>query len=77
MAYDATQVIIKALERSNTRQELQVRQELQKVLSSPSFSVNGATGKIEFLKSGDRDGKSILVKVQPSGTGYDFVRLNP
>ncbi len=71
MAYDATQVIITALKQSNTRQEL------QKILSSPGFSVNGATGKIEFLKSGDRDGKSILVKVQPSGTGYDFVRLNP
>ena len=71
MAYDATQVIITALKRSNTRQEL------QKVLSSPAFSVNGATGTIKFLPSGDRDGKSILVKVQPSGTGYDFVRLNP
>jgi branched-chain amino acid transport system substrate-binding protein len=71
MAYDATQVIITGLKRSNTRQEL------QKVLSSPGFSVNGATGTIKFRPSGDRDGKSILVQVQSSGTGYDFVRLNP
>jgi branched-chain amino acid transport system substrate-binding protein len=74
MAYDATQVIITALKQSETRQEL------QKILSRPDFSVNGATGKIQFLHSGDRDGKSILVKVQPgteSGFGYDFVPLKP
>lgn len=74
MAYDATQVIVKGLKQSNTRDGL------QKVLSSRSFSANGATGTIQFLPSGDRNGKAFLVQVQPgnkSGTGYDFVPLNP
>ncbi|HEY9652308.1 MAG TPA: ABC transporter substrate-binding protein [Coleofasciculaceae cyanobacterium] len=76
MAYDATQVIFEALKRNDTRQGI------QKVLSSRGFSVNGATGKIEFLKSGDRKGKSILVKIQPKTESkanyqYEFVPLNP
>jgi branched-chain amino acid transport system substrate-binding protein len=73
-AYDATQVIIASLKRGNTH-----RDELQKALSSPGFSVNGATGTIQFLPSGDRNGAAILVKVQPSyqsTTGYDFVILS-
>ncbi|QSJ17092.1 amino acid ABC transporter substrate-binding protein [Nostoc sp. UHCC 0702] len=72
-AYDATMAIAKGLQQSKNRDEL------QQVLHSPSFSVYGATGKIEFLPSGDRNGKAILVKVQPSNkssTGYDFVPLN-
>ncbi|MFN6468537.1 MAG: ABC transporter substrate-binding protein [Nostoc sp. SerVER01] len=72
-AYDATMAIAKGLQQSKNRDEL------QNVLHSPSFSVYGATGKIEFLPSGDRNGTAILVKVQPSSkssTGYDFVPLN-
>jgi branched-chain amino acid transport system substrate-binding protein len=71
-AYDATIAIAIALEQGSTRDEL------QKVLHTSGFSVNGATGKIEFLPSGDRSGTAILVKVQPSSksaTGYDFVPL--
>ncbi|GET43553.1 ABC transporter substrate-binding protein [Microseira wollei] len=69
LAYDATQAIIAGLKQDNTRQGL------QKTLSSSEFSANGATGKIQFLPSGDRNDSSILVKIQPgqsSGTGYDF-----
>lgn len=69
-AYDATIAIAKGLQQGNSREEL------QKVLHSPSFSVNGATGKIAFQPSGDIKGTAILVKVQPksnSPTGYDFV----
>ncbi|MFB2983603.1 ABC transporter substrate-binding protein [Microseira sp. BLCC-F43] len=69
LAYDATQAIIAGLKQDNTRQGL------QKTLSSSEFSANGATGKIQFLPSGDRNASSILVKIQPgqsSGTGYDF-----
>ncbi|OUL36401.1 ABC transporter substrate-binding protein [Nostoc sp. T09] len=71
-AYDATIAIAKGLQQANTRDDL------QKVLHSSSFSANGATGKIQFLPSGDRSGTAILVKVQPSSksaTGYDFVPL--
>jgi branched-chain amino acid transport system substrate-binding protein len=74
-AYDATQAIITSLKQGNTG-----RDGLQKGLSSPGFSANGATGTIQFLPSGDRNGAAILVKVQPgtqSGTGYDFVPLRP
>ncbi|HEY9666243.1 MAG TPA: ABC transporter substrate-binding protein [Coleofasciculaceae cyanobacterium] len=74
-AYDATQAIITALKQGNTS-----RDALQKALSSPGFSVNGATGTIQFRPSGDRNGTPMLLKVQPgnqSGTGYDFVLLRP
>jgi len=82
-AYDATQAIITGLKSGNTS-----RDGLQKALSSPGFSANGATGTIKFLPSGDslrdsfasRNGAAILVKVQPSsqsGTGYDFLPLRP
>jgi branched-chain amino acid transport system substrate-binding protein len=72
MGYDATQVIITGLKRANTRQEL------QKVLSNPNFSLSGATGKIEFLPSGDRNSQAYLLKVQPYSQGYKFVPLfNP
>jgi branched-chain amino acid transport system substrate-binding protein len=69
MAYDATQVIISGLKQTNSREGL------QSALSGSNFSADGATGKIQFLPSGDRNGAAILVKVQPgdsSGTGYDF-----
>ncbi|MBD2353417.1 ABC transporter substrate-binding protein [Tolypothrix sp. FACHB-123] len=69
-AYDATIAIAKGLQQASTRDGL------QQVLHSSSFTANGATGKIQFLPSGDRSGTAILVKVQPSSksaTGYDFV----
>lgn len=72
LAYDATQAIIAGLKQDNTRQGL------RKALSSSDFSANGAMGKIQFLPSGERNGSSILVKIQPgesSGTGYDFAPL--
>jgi branched-chain amino acid transport system substrate-binding protein len=69
IAYDALQIIIAGLKQGSTRDGL------QKALSNPDFSVSGATGKIQFLPSGDRKGGVFLVKVEPgkiSGTGYDF-----
>ena len=71
-AYDATMAIAKGLQQGYTREAL------QKVLHSPDFFVNGATGKIEFQESGDIKGKAILVKVQPSKNStadYDFFPL--
>ncbi len=70
-SYDATVAIINGLQQSKTREEL------QKSLRSPNFSVIGTTGKIQFLQSGDRHIKNniILVQIQPSSTsttGYEF-----
>ncbi|MDZ7992437.1 MAG: ABC transporter substrate-binding protein [Nostoc sp. EfeVER01] len=75
-AYDATLAIIAGLQRTNTNR----RDELQKALHSPSFSVDGATGKIQFSESGDRkDNPIFLVKVQqiPGTDKYEFVRIQP
>jgi len=72
--YDATLAIIAGLKQTNRRDEL------QKVLHSSSFSVDGATGKIQFLPSGDRTNNSIfLVKVQqkPGTEEYEFVPIRP
>ncbi|MEH1773808.1 caspase, EACC1-associated type [Nostoc sp.] len=73
-AYDATLAIIAGLQRTNRRDEL------QKVLHSLSFSVDGATGKIQFLPSGDRKDNTIfLVKIQqiPGTDKYQFVPIQP
>ncbi|MBL1177978.1 ABC transporter substrate-binding protein [Pantanalinema sp. GBBB05] len=75
MAYDATQTVIAGLQQSQTREQL------QKVLSQPGFSVQGATGEITFLPSGERKhtpGLGILVRVEPdpqSPSGYNFLPL--
>jgi branched-chain amino acid transport system substrate-binding protein len=74
MAYDATKSIAVGLN-SGFR-----RDQLQRALAGPNFSIQGATGTVRFLPSGDRQGDGLLVKVQPgksSGTGYDFVSLKP
>ena len=76
MAYDATLAIAEGLKESTTRAGLQA------VLSSWGFSVEGASGEVQFLPSGDRNGSSILIQIQPvnsstSGTGYDFVPIFP
>ncbi|MEH2374447.1 caspase, EACC1-associated type [Nostoc sp.] len=73
-AYDATLAIIAGLQRTNKRDEL------QKVLHSPDFSVDGATGKIQFLASGDRKNNVIfLEKVQqkPGTDKYEFLPIKP
>ncbi len=72
MSYDAAKVVGIGL------QTAQDRQQLQKVLSGPTFSVKGATGLIEFLPTGDRNKPGTLMKIVPgkkSGTGYDFASL--
>jgi branched-chain amino acid transport system substrate-binding protein len=72
-AYDATKVIITGFERGDIS-----RQALQKTLSDAKFVARGATGDISFSRQGDREGKTLLVKIKPgkkSGTGFDFVLL--
>jgi branched-chain amino acid transport system substrate-binding protein len=74
MAYDATKAIGLGLSAGAGRVQI------QKALSSPNFTINGATGLVRFLPSGDRQGSGRLVKVLPgkaSGTGYDFISFKP
>ncbi|MBR8833318.1 MAG: ABC transporter substrate-binding protein [Stigonema ocellatum SAG 48.90 = DSM 106950] len=69
-SYDALQTIIAGLKQAQTRSGL------QETISKPGFSTPGATGKIEFLPSGERIAQPLLVKIEPgpiSGVGYDFV----
>lgn len=69
MAYDATQTISKAISLGSTRREI------QQALTNPNFSAQGASSKISFLPSGDRNIQGALVKIEPgnkSGTGFDF-----
>jgi branched-chain amino acid transport system substrate-binding protein len=72
MAYDATLVIADALKFSTTREQI------QKTLVNPGFSVKGATGMVQFLPTGDRSMKGVLVQVQPdqkSPNHYSFVAV--
>ncbi len=77
-SYDATLAIVNGLQQNKTRNGL------QQVLRNPKFSANGATGKIQFLQSGDRHIQNkndiVLVQVQPSRTSvnkYEFFPVNP
>ncbi len=76
MAYDAIKVITTGLQLTRDRSQLQY------VLRGPTFSVEGVTGPIEFLPTGDRNKTATIMKVIPgslSGTGYDFasIKTNP
>ena len=76
-SYDATEAIIAGLQQSQTRSGL------QQALRSPSFITDGAGDTIRFdPQTGDRKLPIQLVQVQPSnasrsGTGYDFVPVEP
>ena len=74
MAYDAVGAIARGLEISSTRQQL------KETIANREFSFVGATGKVQFLPSGDRNLKGDLVKVaggKKSGVNYDFVPVTP
>ncbi|MEG3858464.1 ABC transporter substrate-binding protein [Microcoleus sp. herbarium12] len=69
-SFDATQAVIAGLRKSNTREGL------QEALKSTSFTTPGASEDVNFLPSGDRAGKPILVQVKLGGSsGYNFVPL--
>lgn len=73
MAYDATKSLSAGLKNNPSRQGI------QQTLSKSSFSIEGASGKIKFLASGDRNQAVQLVKVQRgnrSSFGYDFVPVD-
>lgn len=61
-AYDATQVIAKGLQPNPTREGL------QQALSEENFSWSGATGLVQFLPSGDRTGRAVLVHLESDPT---------
>ncbi|MBD2460978.1 amino acid ABC transporter substrate-binding protein [Oscillatoria sp. FACHB-1407] len=70
MAYDAVQVLIQGMQAGREREAI------KNALNSDIFEVEGATGTIRFLPSGDRNQPMQLVTIQPgtrSGYGYDFV----
>ncbi|MGG6294535.1 ABC transporter substrate-binding protein [Leptolyngbya sp. AN02str] len=74
MTFDAVMTLAEALKQSPTREGLMT------TLRSPGFAVEGATGTVRFLPSGDRNQAMQLVMVQPgnrSGYGYDFYPLQP
>ncbi|MBO1071758.1 MAG: ABC transporter substrate-binding protein [Dolichospermum sp. DEX189] len=72
-SYDATKAIILGLQKSSTRYEL------QQTLSDPKFSVDGATGQIQFSSGNRKSGydPSFLIKVQqkPGTDKYEFVPI--
>ena len=70
MAYDATQVIIQGLMQSDSRAKL------KSVLTAPSFSVRGTTGKIAF-QQGDRLGRVQLAYVDRSKANPGQYRFLP
>lgn len=73
-AYDAVVAIAAGLQDEPSREGLKL------ALDDTNFSVNSATGPINFLPSGDRRRVDRLVKVETgtrSGTGYDFIPFTP
>jgi branched-chain amino acid transport system substrate-binding protein len=71
-AYDATQSLITALQKSPSRAGIHT------ALSAPDFSAPGASRQINFLPSGDRNAPVQLVKIvegNRSSYGYDFEPL--
>lgn len=70
MAYDATAALIAGIQQNPTREGV------QQALANPDFSIEGATGTVRFLASGDRNQPMQLSIIQPgsrSSYGYDFV----
>ena len=72
LAYDATEALIGALQRTSTRKGI------QRSLASPDFSVMGAIHPVKFSESGDRTIDLELVKVMAvrSGKQYEFRALS-
>ncbi len=80
LAYDATRVLITALESLPKQQELTKRIAVKNALADDHFSSYGATGEIHFLVNGDRKESRIdFARVVPSKCshfGYSFIPLD-
>ena len=80
LAYDATRVLITALESLPKQQELTKRIAVKNALADDNFSSYGATGEIHFLVNGDRkESRVYFARVVPSKCspfGYSFIPLD-
>jgi ABC-type branched-subunit amino acid transport system substrate-binding protein len=76
MTYDATQVVIKALDLVPIdRDPHDARQQVQAIIKDPSFNINGITGEISF-KGSDRS-QPINSLVQPNCTATKCEGFQP
>lgn len=66
LAYDATQALIAAIDRSPTRNGI------RSILADSKFSVLGSLRPFSFSQSGDRDTAIALMKVAATKSGYEF-----
>ncbi len=73
MAYDATQAMIHAIMNAATDAGEPTRQSVQAALAKPDFSTPGASGAVQFFKSGDRKRQTQLVKIVPGNHSSGFV----
>ena len=72
MAYDATIALAEALRNAPTRAGV------VDTLKTPGFQVDGATGTVQFLPSGDRNQAMQLVEVERGDStsfGYQFTAI--
>ncbi|NJK66019.1 MAG: ABC transporter substrate-binding protein [Microcoleus sp. SU_5_3] len=81
MSYDAVQVLRmgRSIGKITPNSGEAGRVMLAKTLANSDFKVNGATGEVKFLPSGDRNSNVIMLQVVPdteSVTGYDFRPVN-
>jgi branched-chain amino acid transport system substrate-binding protein len=73
LSFDAARVLEALVQTGATN-----RVDIASRLAAGDVVAIGVTGAINFLPSGDRDGKVVLVKIEPgtrSKTGYDFVPI--
>jgi branched-chain amino acid transport system substrate-binding protein len=68
-AYDATKAVIASLQQNTNRAGL------QQVLRSPNFAADGASGKVQFLATGDRVSEVVLVEAVVDSQGNRFSKL--
>ncbi len=75
LTYDAAKTLIKAIE----EQQQPSREGMQKTIANPNFSATGATGRIQFDKTGDRKNFSPrlvhIVKCSQEKFGVTFVPI--
>jgi branched-chain amino acid transport system substrate-binding protein len=72
MAYDATLALARALELAGDSPS---RVAVQQNLRQTSFSTPGARGEVQFLPTGDRAGRPVMVQVQVGGPNFEFVTV--
>ena len=80
LAYDATKVLIKAIEQQLKNRNKITRNNIKESLADPNFNKDEETGRIQFTPNGDRKNfRGILIKVEEAdnNTGLDFFPIAP